>query len=1363
MSTYNTNYSKCTEKQKDILQLFALCNNESITKTNFLVLLRKAKSKDYNDKAYASPGLSKELFTLHELRLLKNDIPLVINGEKFKNFLIVEAFKNKKIDNFITGIREFYPLEEKTYRGLIIVNNRLERELKISLLQKNSENFHKYFNILRSELGVKDFVMFFRDFIETNELLALQSHSVQFEIIASFVSIGYFNFEDFTNYIPYLKKIIKKATGDNLLRSENILIDLYILQGKIQEAQKIIDKYPQDYFFAAQAAAIQFIKGDNYKAIKLYETALKLLRKVTRNKKKYFSFFSGIFYIPALFQTNASLSEVFSFLKEAKKTNYAGIYTAFGAVAFTLDNDTAKRNATFKEIKEDYDNLLTDFFVLHAKHWSSMPVDIIEKQRLVDLIRKANKNEYNYFAVQGAKLLLKLNYQKINHINNSRKIIANSNIKTNLYDIVPKVEPWERIINSLINLNNPNAKKSREKSDERVVWLIDIKNSNIQPKLQVRNKKGEWTKGRNIALKKLKSYDLDCMTAKDREIANTIYKETSDGYWGSVDYYIDEEKALLAMASHPNLFLFKNPSVRIELRKASPELIIKKKSAGYSLGFSISCKTTGVEIQKETETKYKIVEITEAHKSIYNTFGKNKIVVPERGKEKLQKVISNLSSILTIQSDLKNTDTSLKEVKADSKIHVQLLPYNEGIKAELFVKPFKTAPPYLKPGKGGKNIISEIRNRKVKTSRNLTKEKEKALFVFNSCPEFRTVASYKDIYITEDSQDALQLLMELERIKSKLVIEWPQGERFKIHKEVSHENMFMKIKHNADWFEISGELKIDKNLVWDIKELLEKLKNKPANFIELKDGEFIALSDKFRQHLEELNSYSEQTKKSIRIHPLAAQAIEGLTDNVKFKADKEWIAQKERLAKAQTVKPVIPSTLQAELRDYQVVGYNWLSQLAAWGVGACLADDMGLGKTMQSIAILLQRASDGFALIVAPASVARNWLAEIQKFAPTLNPIIFRTGNRKEKLDKLKPFDVLISSYGLLQSESEMLSEIKWNTVILDEAQAIKNHNTKTSKAAMLLKSDFKLITTGTPVQNHLGELWNLFNFINKGLLGSAEQFNLRYVANTEPEARKKLKKLIQPFILRRTKTQVLDELPKKTEVTINIDLSKDEIAFYEAIRQKAIEELESDERPDSHKQFQILAEISKLRQACCHPQLVVKDSKIKSSKTEVFMELLRDIIEGGHKVLVFSQFVKFLTIVRKELDQNNISYKYLDGSTPIKKREQNINEFQSGEGDVFLISLRAGGLGLNLTAADYVIHLDPWWNPAVEDQASDRAHRIGQTRPVTVYRLVTKGAIEEQILKLHKSKRKLADNLLDGTDTTGKMNATELLKLIKF
>jgi len=459
----------------------------------------------------------------------------------------------------------------------------------------------------------------------------------------------------------------------------------------------------------------------------------------------------------------------------------------------------------------------------------------------------------------------------------------------------------------------------------------------------------------------------------------------------------------------------------------------------------------------------------------------------------------------------------------------------------------------------------------------------------------------------------------------------------------------------------------------------------------------------------------------------------------------------------------VAGEFEAGWGEYQKDGFGGLMGLAGWGVGACLAYDMGLGKSVQALAMLSARRENGTALVIAPASVTRNWVSETYRFTPQLRPLLVGSSKEVDILGDLLPGDIVLISYGLLPFVQEQLQEVEWSTVILDEAQAIKNFATKRSKAVMELQADFRVATTGTPIENHLGELWNLFRFLNPGLLSSRQQFAEKFakpIANGDKARKDQLRNIIRPFILRRRKSEVLTELPPKTEVVLTVELSEQERAFYEALRRKALADIATAD--DSSKRFTVLAQLTKLRQAASHARLVQPNSHIPSSKLQLAGETVLELIETGHKALIFSQFVKHLRIIEQWVKSENIPYQYLDGSTPSKKRQERIEAFQNGEGELFLISLKAGGTGLNLTAADYVLHLDPWWNPAVEDQASDRAHRIGQMRPVTVYRFVSEQTIEEKIVALHKEKRELADQLLSGTDMSAKLSVNEMLNLIR-
>jgi len=472
----------------------------------------------------------------------------------------------------------------------------------------------------------------------------------------------------------------------------------------------------------------------------------------------------------------------------------------------------------------------------------------------------------------------------------------------------------------------------------------------------------------------------------------------------------------------------------------------------------------------------------------------------------------------------------------------------------------------------------------------------------------------------------------------------------------------------------------------------------------------------------------------------------------------------QRITEAGQMQFELPANIHAELRSYQQVGFQWMSRLAWWGAGACLADDMGLGKTLQAITLMQSRAAQGPQLVVMPTSLLHNWQSELSRFAPALSVKLLNPqgANRQQMVTEAEAGDVILATYGLLVTEGELLSQPTWTTIVLDEAHTIKNRDSQTSKAAMKLKANFRLMLTGTPLQNHLSEIWNLFQFANPDLLGSYQQFTDRFILPIErdhdQERQRLLRRVLSPFLLRRTKDDVLNELPEKTEITLRVELSPEEQALYDNLRQQAIANLEE----GSKSALQTLAEITRLRQAACHPRLIDQKLPIKSSKTQAFLDLVDELRQSGHRALVFSQFTSHLALIREELDRLGIDYLYLDGSTSTIERNRLVRQFQTGSEPLFLISLKAGGQGLNLTAADYVIHLDPWWNPAIEDQASDRAHRIGQERPVTVYRLIAADTIEEKILRLHQNKRSLADALLEDADMFSQISADDVIRLLR-
>ena len=459
------------------------------------------------------------------------------------------------------------------------------------------------------------------------------------------------------------------------------------------------------------------------------------------------------------------------------------------------------------------------------------------------------------------------------------------------------------------------------------------------------------------------------------------------------------------------------------------------------------------------------------------------------------------------------------------------------------------------------------------------------------------------------------------------------------------------------------------------------------------------------------------------------------------------------------IKPVDPpAPFTGTLREYQREGLGWLQFLERFGFGGCLADDMGLGKTVQVLALLAGRGKSRKrqekrpTLIVVPRSLVFNWMQEAARFAPQLR-VLDHTGlGRGKTIEHFDEWDIILTTYGTLRAAMLLLKDAKFDYCILDEAQTVKNAGTDQAKAVRLLQANHRLALSGTPVENHLGELWSLFEFLNPGMLGHASLFKLAGGAarNPDPDTRAILAKGLRPFILRRTKSQVAKDLPEKTEQTLYCELEPEQRQLYDELRahyrQSLLKTIETVGM--NRAKIQVLEALLRLRQAACHPGLLDKaKTDAPSAKLDVLFPQLQEAMAEGQKTLVFAQFTSFLAIVRARLDRAGIPYQYLDGKT--RNRAEKVERFQN-EPDckLFLISLKAGGVGLNLTAAEYVFLLDPWWNPAVEAQAIDRTHRIGQTRPVFAYRNLAKDTVEEKVLELQKTKRELADAILSADNS---------------
>lgn len=1000
--------------------------------------------------------------------------------------------------------------------------------------------------------------------------------------------------------------------------------------------------------------------------------------------------------------------------------------------------------------------LLFSFFTKH--------LGIGDKNQTLNALAK----ESEVIAMRGAFKYLRLIYLGLD--DNSQKSLKVLETETDMKPIFQSEhqEPWEKALEKISRqLNIPSGAKPAQtvNSGARVAYLIS--KHEIQPILQKTSNGLTWTKGRNIALKSFKSGNTEAMTSQDMKLIP--YIKVYSG-WGGDIYSIDYRSALYALAGHPYLFSDDASRLKVEITEIQPQLSVTTDPKGsLTLSTNIDLDLmdeAGIYIDSQNPLSITVMKLNPTQRSLINTLNSIK-TLPKEAKPKFGELLASISSQMTVMSDLVSSkDTDVKRIKGWTKIVVQLIPNNDMIDVSLYTKPLKDTPPYLNPAKGAEYVNGNFKGKQIQARRNLKEEKKNLETVHN------LLKGMDNSLIGEhswqlDIESTLSLLSSIAENPDTACVEWPEGAKMTVSRPtINPTALSVNVRSVNNWFEIEGNLKIDDKTMLSMAELLKKLRESSGRFIRLEGNDYMALSEHLANTLRAISRISDIDGNSTGMSAMNVDFIEELEKSgAEFKADESYRNLIARIEEADTVKIKTPKGIQADLRDYQKEGYRWLKRLSMWGAGACLADDMGLGKTLQTICLLYADRQKGASLVVAPTSLLLNWRDEIARFAPALNVIILNDFNDIDKRTAIirdaKNGDVVVTSYGLLVNEQEELAARQWNVITLDEAHTIKNRDTKMSQAAMTLKGDMRVALTGTPLQNRLSEIWNIFQFINPGLLGSFQSFTDKFIIPIERDAdrnrQRLLKRILSPFMLRRTKSDVLSELPEKTEITVRVELSDEERALYEHLRQEA--QLAVEEGDNSA--ILALAEITRLRQAACNPRLVQPNIRIDSSKLRTFMEIVESLHSNHHRALVFSQFTSHLALVREKLDAEGVDYLYLDGSTPATERARLVTQFQNSDIPLFLISLKAGGLGLNLTAADYVVHLDPWWNPAIEDQASDRSHRIGQQKPVTVYRLISANTIEEKILRLHSQKKSLADALLDGTDMSARLTRDEILALL--
>ena len=916
---------------------------------------------------------------------------------------------------------------------------------------------------------------------------------------------------------------------------------------------------------------------------------------------------------------------------------------------------------------------------------------------------------------------------------------------------------WEVALDALeVSIHALGEADGATSKQESLVWIVTGPRQHLRVECRLRGPRSR--KGRKVSLltvlQKVGKHEVH-VSAEDRPVLDACVVERDD--WTGRKFAQYTHRAIGALVGHPRVEDDEGQSLSVV--RAMPRLVLNTTESGATLSVSpTKLMHAPVLLTREGET-ISVYERPAAWKPLLDEMPGGTLEVPKGGAARLERLAATLAE--HEQFTVEGLSFGDRTVEADPRILARLTWDGDTLKVELRSAPFGADGPHYPIGEGSEDAVRQSPEGLVGARRRLDDEVRRARELLAVLPGDGSGELDQEF---RDLEEALAVVEALEGLGDAIQRAWP-GKRLRIRAGFgATDALAVKVRKAQQWFEADLSLRVDDDLLLGYAQLLHGREG-GGRFVALGKDEYLALTKDMARRIDALRSFASDRDNVIQLHPATAESL-GLTEETPgVTLDRGAKAQLGALRKARAMKPRLPRTFGATLRDYQREGFVWLARLCAAGLGGCLADDMGLGKTVQSLALLCLRKKEGPALVVCPTSVVANWQEEAARFAPALQVSTLDATGREAVIGRLSSGDVLIISYGLLVREQEALGEVEFGTIVFDEAHALKTATSQRAKAAFGLNAKARVTLTGTPIENHLGELWSVMHATVPGLLGTKRQFDERLgrpVLAHHAGALDRLRAILDPFVLRRRRAEVLTELPELTEVTIHVPPTSAQAAYAEVLRQRALKTLEDARKDPSKARIRVLAEITRLRQAAIDPRLLGDDVAPAGSKIDEACERIAALHADGHRCLVFTQFLGCIRRLDERLSDLGLEVLTLDGSTPAALRKARIDAFQRGEADAFVMSLKAGGVGINLTAAQYVIHMDPWWNPAVEDQATARSHRMGQRDPVTVYRLITEGSIEEQILDLHAAKRSLAEDLIGGMETAQALDLEALRGLLR-
>ncbi|MCX5864227.1 MAG: DEAD/DEAH box helicase, partial [Deltaproteobacteria bacterium] len=781
------------------------------------------------------------------------------------------------------------------------------------------------------------------------------------------------------------KRFLKGLPAKNREPFSYLLTSHLLIRGQTEAAAAWLSSSQQQGAPLGVPGWQRFLAGETTAAILCYEEDLAKIKKANQNEQAYFTGVEGLFFLMALlkngdYTTHQQVRDIVKNIEDIQPHNlFLPAYTLLLALVEARENrlDLARDRLTAVSLLPRPHSITTLFLAL-VTYWIEGRPSPVCLPYLKAFQKKAVAHGYLWLAREYASLL---------HLAGEKSTPATITDELReacaLVTTITPEEQWQRALRALSFSSAPALSPAKPETSSRLAWMIDYHSADglisLTPKIQNLTARGQWTKGRSVALRKLFRKNKPAFLSPQDLLACETIAEKKDSRGAYFRFAMPN--AMLVLIGHPYVFLADSPKTPVEILQGEPELRVDQQGDSLLIQFSPWPDSTEAIAVRETPARFRIFPITGDHRRVAQVIGPNGLNVPLDGKDELFATLGNISSFMTVHSTIEGRSVGIAEAQPDSRIHMQLLPYGAGFRLAMLVRPLQPDGPYQRPGEGPKTIIAHSGGIRTQTKRDLELEEKNARFVEESCPMLTKGTDLEREWLLQDPEECLQLLLELQGLPEDVLIEWPEGERLTVSPPAELNQFLLSVKERNNWFEMSGTLKLNDSLVLDMRTLLELAQTNSSRFIPLGHGHFLALSRELRKRLDEIAAFAELKKTTIRLHPLAALALEDFTNGVgDLHTDERWREQQQRLKEAQEYEPKLPSTFKAVLRDYQLSGFNWLARLANWGVGACLADDMGLGKTIQALALALDRAAQGPTLVVAPTSVCPNWQEEANRF-----------------------------------------------------------------------------------------------------------------------------------------------------------------------------------------------------------------------------------------------------------------------------------------------------------------------------------------------------------------------------------------------